>query len=130
MTCNTGISPPNYPKRYIGGVCDCGVNGTGHCSYCYPRYKGIDCEDCTSEFYGEYCLKSCLCKYGANSSGINGTGHCKYCYDKKWSGIDCNLCHGKPDAPQCGTKYKPVDCLDPINGKSIRSGCPSMCNSC
>jgi hypothetical protein len=128
MTCNTG-NTPNY-NRKIGGICDCGINGTGHCSSCYPRYKGIDCKDCTTEFYGQYCSKSCTCKHGTNSSGINGTGNCKYCNEKKWSGIDCNLCHGKPDAPQCSTKYKPIDCLDPINGKIIRLGCPYMCNSC
>jgi hypothetical protein len=128
MTCNIGITPNYYRK--IGGICDCGINGTGHCSSCYLRYKGIDCEDCTTEFYGQYCDKSCTCKHGTNSSGINGTGHCKYCNDPKWSGIDCNLCYGKPDAPQCSTKYKPIDCLDPINGNSIRIGCPYMCNSC
>ena len=38
----------------------------------------------------------------------------------KWSGEDCNLCHGKSDSPQCNTQYQPIDCLDPINGKYIR----------
>jgi hypothetical protein len=120
----------NYMTCQVSGICDCGINGTGHCSSCYPRYKGIDCEDCTDEFYGKYCSKICTCKHGTNSSGINGTGHCQYCDDNKWSGIDCNLCYGKSDAPQCNTKYNPIDCLDPVNGKSIRRGCPSMCNSC
>ena len=55
MTCHTGVTP-TYPSRLTGGICDCGVNGTGDCSSCYPRYKGKDCDDCTSEFYGEYCL--------------------------------------------------------------------------
>ena len=129
MTCQSGISP-NYPWYKTGGICDCGINGTGNCDYCYPRFQGENCEDCTEEFYGEYCSKTCSCKYGKNSSGINGTGNCKYCNDEKWSGLDCNLCNGKEDAPQCNKQYKPVDCLDPINGESIRKGCPSMCDSC
>jgi len=127
MKCNTGISPIGIK---IGGICDCGITGSGHCRTCYPGYTGLDCDDCSKDFYGRYCAKSCPCKHGLNSSGINGTGHCKYCDDKKWSGIDCDLCHGKNDAPQCGTKYKVLDCFDPINGASIRQGCPSMCNSC
>lgn len=120
----------NTPYGYTGGICDCGVNGTGHCKSCYPRYGGLDCNDCSNEYFGKYCLKTCTCKYGTNFSGINGTGICKYCDNIKWSGDNCDLCHGKPDAPQCGIKYKQVDCLDPISGKSIREGCPSMCNSC
>lgn len=125
--CHTSLGKNNQP---IGGICDCGVNGTGHCSSCYPRYAGLDCLDCGDAYFGEDCLKECSCQYGKNSSGVNGTGHCLYCNESKWSGEDCNLCHGKPDAPQCMTQYHPIDCLDPIKGKSIREGCPAMCNSC
>lgn len=129
MTCYTGIKNTN-PQRNIGGICDCGINGTGYCSSCYPRYQGKNCDDCSDEYYGDYCSNTCTCKYGVNSSGLNGTGYCKYCNDKKWSGKNCDICNKIPDVPQCNTKYKPIDCLDPINGEFIKKACPSMCNSC
>ena len=129
--CNSVHFGDNCSKMMCrNGMCDCGINGTGYCASCNSGFIGKNCGNCSSEFFGPECREACSCRYGTNSSGINGTGHCIRCNDPRWSGDDCNLCYGEADSPQCGSKYLPIDCLDPINGRSIRRGCQSMCNSC
>ena len=104
---------------------------TGHgLGGCESGWAGDNCDDCDAAHFGPAYAEPChACVHGTNSSGIHGTGACTKC-EAPFTGLDCNVCHGTHDDPQCGTAYQPADCLDPINGAKIRTGCPSMCNAC
>lgn len=112
-----------------GTSCQSGLHGNGHCTSCNVHWTGDDCNDCDAQFFGEYCNTPCTCVHGTvNSSGINGTGHCTECV-ARYSGPDCTLCDGKADPATCTTQYA-GRCDDPVIGKQVASGCPSMCNTC
>ena len=104
----------------MGNTCNEGVLGNGHCSSCWDKGWGDDCQftsycehgsvdqntgkcqKCDDGWSGEFCNIPNDCKWGKGNFGVNGDGKCQTCTKYGDISTNCETCLGHAQSTGIG----------------------------